>query len=172
MRVRLHPVQPLGGGGLAQALGHQIEIAGHLAKKHRLRGSRRARIDAEARQVHAGDGEVLDYDYLLICTGPRLAFDEVARARGPTAATPSRCAPRRTRLKAWEAYQEFVKIPDPMVVGAAQGASCFGPAYEFAMILDADLRKRKIRDRCRSPSSPASPTSATWAWAASATPRA
>ena len=28
-----------------------------------------------------------------------------------------------------------------------QGASCFGPAYEFAMILDADLRRRKLRDR-------------------------
>jgi len=33
------------------------------------------------------------------------------------------------------------------VVGAAQGASCFGPAYEFAFVMDADLRKRKIRDR-------------------------
>jgi sulfide:quinone oxidoreductase len=32
-------------------------------------------------------------------------------------------------------------------VGAAQGASCFGPAYEFAMILNAELRKRKIRDK-------------------------
>ena len=28
-----------------------------------------------------------------------------------------------------------------------QGASCFGPAYEFAMIMDADLRKRRIRDK-------------------------
>jgi len=28
-----------------------------------------------------------------------------------------------------------------------QGASCFGPAYEFALIVNADLRKRKIRDR-------------------------
>lgn len=28
-----------------------------------------------------------------------------------------------------------------------QGASCFGPAYEFAMILDADLRKRRMRDK-------------------------
>mgnify|MGYP001819259263 FL=1 len=26
-------------------------------------------------------------------------------------------------------------------------ASCFGPAYEFAFIMDADLRKRKMRDR-------------------------
>ena len=33
------------------------------------------------------------------------------------------------------------------MVGAAPGASCFGPAYEFAMILDRDLRKRKLRDK-------------------------
>ena len=33
-----------------------------------------------------------------------------------------------------------------MVVGAVQGASCFGPAYEFAKaIMETDLRKRKIR---------------------------
>ena len=34
-----------------------------------------------------------------------------------------------------------------MLIGAVQGASCFGPAYEFALILDADLRKRKLRDK-------------------------
>jgi sulfide:quinone oxidoreductase len=33
------------------------------------------------------------------------------------------------------------------VVGAVQGASCFGPAYEFAFILDTELRKRRVRDR-------------------------
>jgi sulfide:quinone oxidoreductase len=32
-------------------------------------------------------------------------------------------------------------------VGAVQGASCFGPAYEYAMIMDKDLRNRKIRDK-------------------------
>ena len=33
------------------------------------------------------------------------------------------------------------------MVGAVQGASCFGPAYEFAFILDTELRKRGLRDR-------------------------
>jgi sulfide:quinone oxidoreductase len=28
-----------------------------------------------------------------------------------------------------------------------QGASCFGPAYEFAFIMETDLRRRRIRDR-------------------------
>jgi sulfide:quinone oxidoreductase len=46
-----------------------------------------------------------------------------------------------------ERWLDFVKAPGPIIVGAAQGASCFGPAYEFAFILDTDLRKRRIRDR-------------------------
>ena len=33
------------------------------------------------------------------------------------------------------------------MVGAVQGASCYGPAYEFAMIMDTDLRRRKMRDK-------------------------
>jgi sulfide:quinone oxidoreductase len=32
-------------------------------------------------------------------------------------------------------------------VGAVQGASCFGPAYEYAFIMDTDLRRRKIRTK-------------------------
>ena len=91
------------------------------------------------------DGRKLAYDYLVITTGPRLAFDEVP-GLGPDAHTHSVCTTSHA-LEAWDAYQEFLKDPGPIVVGAAAGASCFGPAYEFAMILDKDLRKRKLRDR-------------------------
>src|SRR5690606_16667436 len=49
--------------------------------------------------------------------------------------------------QAANAFERFCKNPGPIVVGAVQGASCFGPAYEFAMILDTALRKRRIRDR-------------------------
>jgi len=44
-------------------------------------------------------------------------------------------------------WQAFVKDPGPIVVGAVQGASCYGPAYEFAMIMETDLRRRKLRDK-------------------------
>jgi sulfide:quinone oxidoreductase len=50
-------------------------------------------------------------------------------------------------VKAREAFERFVQSPGPIVVGAVQGASCFGPAYEFAFILDTELRKRRVRDR-------------------------
>ena len=33
------------------------------------------------------------------------------------------------------------------MIGAVQGASCFGPAYEFLFILETELRRRKLRDR-------------------------
>src|SRR5690606_18185149 len=35
----------------------------------------------------------------------------------------------------------------PVIIGAVQGASCFGPAYEFLFILETELRKRQMRDR-------------------------
>jgi sulfide:quinone oxidoreductase len=34
-----------------------------------------------------------------------------------------------------------------MVVGAAPGASCFGPAYEFALLAHHTLRRKGLRDR-------------------------
>jgi sulfide:quinone oxidoreductase len=103
------------------------------------------RIVPEENHLQLRDGRRLDYDYLVIATGPRLAFDEVP-GLGPDGHTHSICTTGHADA-AWRAYQAFLKDPGPIVVGAAAGASCFGPAYEFAMILDADLRKRKLRDR-------------------------
>jgi len=96
-------------------------------------------------RVELENGASLPYDYLIIATGPDLAFDEI-EGLGPDAHTQSICHVDHA-AKAQAAFAEFVKNPGPIVVGAAQGASCFGPAYEFAFILDTELRRRKIRDR-------------------------
>jgi sulfide:quinone oxidoreductase len=103
------------------------------------------KIDAEASKLTLDDGGHVDYDYLVIATGPKLAFEEVP-GLGPDGYTQSVCSQDHS-AKAYERYQEFLKNPGPIVVGAAAGASCFGPAYETAMILDADLRKRRLRDK-------------------------
>ena len=50
-------------------------------------------------------------------------------------------------LEAWQAWQSFLLNPGPIVVGAAPGASGFGPAAEFALMLDDELRRQKIRHR-------------------------
>lgn len=103
-------------------------------------------IDAEGSAVTLADGQVIAHDYLLVCTGPKLAFDEVPGLGPDGGHTQSVCTLPHAE-QAWAAYQEFLKDPGPIVIGAVQGASCFGPAYEFAMIVDADLRRRKLRDR-------------------------
>lgn len=124
-----------------------LDVARHLHEKDiAFDGSGVQRIDAERRQLHAGSSAVLDYDFLLICTGPKLAFDEVPGTGPHGGHTQSICTTPHAQ-QAWTAYERFLTDPGPIVVGAAQGASCFGPVYEFAMILDADLRKRKLRDR-------------------------
>jgi sulfide:quinone oxidoreductase len=87
----------------------------------------------------------VDYDYLVIATGPKLAFEEV-EGLGPNGHTHSICHVDHA-VEAEKAWQEFVKDPGHIVVGAVQMASCYGPAYEFAMIMDTDLRRRKIRDK-------------------------
>jgi sulfide:quinone oxidoreductase len=102
-------------------------------------------IDAANNKLHLQGGTELAYDYLVIATGPKLAFEEVP-GLGPAGFTQSICTHEHA-LRAWQKYQEFLANPGPIVIGAAGGASCFGPAYEFAMIIDADLRKRKLRDR-------------------------
>ncbi|MEW5893691.1 MAG: FAD/NAD(P)-binding oxidoreductase [Pseudomonadota bacterium] len=102
-------------------------------------------IRPDANQVVLKDGRSIDYDYLVIATGPKLAFDEV-EGLGPKGHTVSVCTVDHAE-QAYEKWQAFVAEPGPIVVGAVQGASCFGPAYEFAMIMDTDLRRRKIRDK-------------------------
>jgi sulfide:quinone oxidoreductase len=104
-----------------------------------------AAVRPASNEVQLRDDRVIGYDYLVITTGPRLAFDEIP-GLGPQGYSHSICTTEHAQ-SAWEAYQRFLDNPGPIVVGAAPGVSCFGPAYEFAMILDADLRKRKLRDR-------------------------
>lgn len=102
-------------------------------------------IDAEHNSVLLANGRVVTYDYLVITTGPKLAFDEVP-GLGPQANTISVCTTPHAE-DAHEKYRQFLGNPGPVVIGAAAGASCFGPAYEFALILDADLRRRRLRNK-------------------------
>ena len=95
--------------------------------------------------IDLADGRALHYDYLVIATGPELAFDEVP-GLGPDGHTVSICHVDHA-AEAAVSFDAFVQNPGPIVVGAVQGASCFGPAYEFAMILDTELRRRKLRDK-------------------------
>jgi len=105
------------------------------------------------KRVHPGesrlemeDGSVLDYDYLVIATGPKLAFDEV-EGLGPHGGFTQSVCKTGHAVSAHDDFEALAADPGPVIIGAAPMASCFGPAYEYAFILDTELRKRKIRDR-------------------------
>lgn len=103
------------------------------------------RIDAAGNRLELDDGKSVEYDFLVITTGPKLAFEEVTGS-GPEGHTLSVCTVDHAE-KAYASYQKLLDDPGHVVIGAMPFASCFGPAYEFAFILDADLRKRKLRKK-------------------------
>ncbi len=123
-----------------------LPIRPHLEKKGiAFIGQRVDRIDAAGNQLTLANGEQVDYDYLIITTGPKLAFDEIPGA-GPGGFTHSICTIDHAE-KTWADYQEFIKDPGPAIIGAMPAASCFGPAYEFAFIFNKDLQRRKLRNK-------------------------
>ncbi|MCF6327158.1 MAG: NAD(P)/FAD-dependent oxidoreductase [Devosiaceae bacterium] len=103
------------------------------------------KVEPDNNRLELIDGKIIEYDFLIIATGPELAFDEV-EGLGPEGNTHSICHVDHA-VEAGKAFDEFCKDPGPLVVGAAQGASCYGPAYEFTFILETELRRRKIRDQ-------------------------
>lgn len=98
-------------------------------------------------QLKLEGGKIIDYDYLIVATGPRLAFETIP---GLKEAGASVCTTPHA-MHAADELDKLVADPGPIVVGATQGASCFGPAYEYAFLLKHALRKRggqKLVDSC------------------------
>ncbi len=100
-------------------------------------------IDHKAKSVITGAAQH-PYDFVVIATGHRSA-NEAVEVLGPFD------GPGHSLMSAPEAEELGVAIkglienPGPVVVGAAPGASCIGPAYEFAFELDHLLRRRRRR---------------------------
>ncbi|HHB80941.1 MAG TPA: NAD(P)/FAD-dependent oxidoreductase, partial [Aliiroseovarius sp.] len=99
----------------------------------------------EENKIELESGKVVEYDYLVIATGPDLAFDEI-EGFGPDAYTHSVCHVEHAEISGNQ-WEDFCANPGPIVIGAVHGASCFGPAYEYLFTIETDLRKRGIRDK-------------------------
>ena len=103
-------------------------------------------IDPVGNGLKLADGTSLEYDFLIIATGPSLAFDAIPGLGPMQGYTQSVCTVDHAS-QAHDEYQKLLQNPGPVVIGAAQGASCFGPAIEYVMIVDRDLCKRKLRHK-------------------------
>ena len=124
----------------------EVDLSAACARRGiTLRPEGAERVHPAEKRITMLDGSSLSYDYLVLATGPDLAFDEIP-GFGPGAHTQSVCHIDHA-LMTRDAFRKLVANPGPVVIGAVQGASCFGPAYEFAFILDKALRDAKVRDR-------------------------
>ncbi len=123
-----------------------VPLSSILAKKGiNFIQDRVTKIDAENNRLELKEGEAVGYDYLVIATGPRLAFEEIPGS-GPEGFTSSVCSTEHA-VTALDDFNRLVENPGPVIIGAMPFASCFGPAYEFAFILDCVLRKKKMRNK-------------------------
>ncbi len=103
------------------------------------------RIDPKNKRVITGQGEIA-YDYLVIATGPRMVWEAVPGLGPHGGYTHSACTLPHA-IEAEKAWREFLRNPGPVVVGAVQGASCFGASYEIVLNLERALKKAGVRDR-------------------------
>ncbi len=97
-----------------------------------------------ARKVVATDGVEHPYDFLVVATGHRSANEAVPGLGPGDGPGHSPMSPAEAEELAG-AIRTLVVRPGPVVIGAAPGASCLGPAYELAFELDHLLRRRRLR---------------------------
>jgi hypothetical protein len=100
------------------------------------------RIDPKAQKVETSQG-VYGYDYLVIATGYLNDFGVIPGlgAGGNAYSITS----LEGAVNAAEGWARFLNEPGPVVVGATQGAACFGAAYEFVFNVSYHLRKQRLR---------------------------
>jgi sulfide:quinone oxidoreductase len=100
-------------------------------------------VDPESRKVLTATTETA-YDFLVISTGSYLSFEEVP-GLGPDAGHTDCTFTLDHAVRTAESWKRLLESPGPVVVGSTQMASCFGPSYELAFEMDAELRRRKMR---------------------------
>lgn len=104
------------------------------------------RIDAAKQEVTAG-GRVFPYDYLLVATGSENDWAAVP-GLGPAGGHTHSILTPEDAVAAREAVGRLLAAESgSIVIGNAPGASCLGPPYELAFILDRALRRLRKRHR-------------------------
>jgi len=99
-------------------------------------------LDLDGRKVTTTGG-VYDYDYLVIATGYRNNFGVIpGLGPGGNAYT---ITTLDEAIKAGEGWRRFLQAPGDIVVGATQGAGCFGAAYEYLFNASYQLRKAGLK---------------------------
>lgn len=96
-------------------------------------------IDADRSRIVVGTSQELSYDYVLIACGAVPRWQEV-----PGLTKLHTVLDLEQALATRHAYERFLSRPGSIAIGAAPGAAILGSVYEYAFLVDADLRRRGI----------------------------
>jgi NADH dehydrogenase FAD-containing subunit len=103
-------------------------------------------LDLPGRKVTTTSG-VYDYDYLVIATGYRNNF-AVVPGLGP-GGNAYTITTLDDAVHAGEGWRKFLDAPGDIVIGATQGAGCFGAAYEYLFNTSHQLRKAGLKKQVK-----------------------
>lgn len=101
--------------------------------------------------TNKGEGQNIDYDYLINATGPRLNF-EATEGLGPGKFTHSVCSCDHAG-RTWEALKEcFERMRNgeklKFLIGTGHpGATCQGAAFEYALNLANEIKAKNLSDK-------------------------
>jgi sulfide:quinone oxidoreductase len=111
-------------------------------------GFRRAPVSRVKVDEHVvvAEKEEIPYDRLIIATGGRPDTQAVPGLAGEFRAA-SWIVGEDSAMEARVLLSRLFSSPGPVIVGTAQNAGYMSAAYEIALTLDAELRKRGIRDQ-------------------------
>jgi sulfide:quinone oxidoreductase len=124
----------------------QVPLAGPLARRAiRFVHGDVVEVHPERAEVRTAE-ETFPYDYLVVASGAELDYAAVPGI-GPDAHTQSTFTTAEA-VAARDALARALQLDrGRIVIGAAPGASCIGPAYEIAMQIDTALRRTRRRHR-------------------------
>ncbi len=107
-------------------------------------------INQKAKQIIPDKNKVIlendeeqEYDYLVIATGPKFNYPE-----NSTEYINSICTEKHA-INTFTNLLKYLEKNDnkPIITGAIAGTSCFGPAYEYTLMLREELTKRNLNPK-------------------------
>lgn len=101
------------------------------------------RFDPPKNQVVTKEQGSVGYDYLVIGTGPKVDYDYIPGLREHSYSIVGVGPAHRAR----EGWRKLLADPGPVVIGAAQGAACFGAAYEFLFNVRYQLATNHLAEK-------------------------
>ena len=100
-------------------------------------------FDLDEQLVFTQTTEPIRYDYLIVATGPKVDYDYIPGLRENSYSIVGLGPAMRAR----EGWNRFLADPGPVVIASAQGAGCFGAAYEFLFNIRYQIAKHHLKNK-------------------------